>query len=524
MFDDQNAVKPAADQFRDAITEKGLIPPDTIIGDGKLRRFSSNGKPDDDAGWYVFHDGDIPAGAFGDFRTNQGLASWMADIGRPLSPVEKSDYRKKQEEIRLKREAETSERRAKAKIKAAGMLKSSQSAPNNHPYLQRKGVSSHGLHQWKNLLLVPMIDDSGEVQSLQMISPNGDKKFLTGGKMQSCYFTLGSLKNADMILIAEGYATAATIHEITGHPVVVAYNAGNLLAVSKSIRAQYPDLPLYLCADDDIKTQGNPGITKATEAALAVEGKVIAPYFGGNRPDGATDFNDMAAHLGKDAVTGFFTTRFSERMDDTPPPEPEDRLNGQEATFCRPNTPASTNYAERSEQASPAAAQHPASPPYRVRPAPEPVAEPNMHFSNDDMDALHEIWKAVPRRNSCHSESGYHLVVDEKRKVIITKTSIELAQKPRHRPDEAYAAACEHARHFWGGQMEVHGDLQHRVKAWAYAQAHNIQLTNYTPTGDELREAEKILNALRKEAQPAFRRPIPIRPQGGKRPSLRLDP
>jgi len=156
---------------------------------------------------------------------------------------------------------------------------------------------------------VPMIDESGEVQSLQMISGNGDKKFLAGGKMQGCYFPLGIIKPSTPVLIAEGYATAATLHEIIGLPVIVAYNAGNLLHVAKSIRAQYPNLSIIICADDDIKTEGNPGVTKATEAARAVNGNVIIPDFGDDRPDGLTDFNDMAAHLGKDAVTALFISR-----------------------------------------------------------------------------------------------------------------------------------------------------------------------------------------------------------------------
>ena len=497
----------AADQFRDAIAQKGLVPPDDIIGDGKRHRFSSNGKPDDDAGWYIFNNGSIATGSFGDFRTGRGMSDWVADIGRALTPGEASAFKQEQQQARIKREADTIERRAKAKAKAAGILKHSKPARNDHPYLMRKGVSSHGLRIWKDLLVVPMIDETGDVQSLQLISGNGDKKFLSGGKMQGCYFTLGSLKGAEIILIAEGYATAATIHEITGHPVVVAYNAGNLTAVAKSIRVQHPDTRLFLCADDDIKTPGNPGKTKADEAANVVNGEVIVPDFGRNRPDDATDFNDMLAHAGKDAVTRFFIRRFLEKVDDALPPEPEDSLSGQEVYFCRPE--ATT-------------AQHSASPYIRAKYEPEPVAEPNTHFSTEDFEAVNEIWKAVPRRTACHSESGYHLIVDEKRKVIVTKDRIELARKPKHRLDASYVAACQHARHFWGGQMEIHGDTQHCIKAWAYAQAYGVQVMNYKPTGNELAEVEKILNGLRKDAQPAFRRPASVRPRPTPRQGAQL--
>jgi len=309
MSDTYIPSKSAIDQFCEAMVKKGITPPEMIEADGKIHRFSSNGKSDDDAGWYVFSDSNIATGAFGDFRTGQVVKAWVADIGRVLSSVEKSDFRQKQDELRAQREADIAQRRAAAKTKAATILRVSSPAYDGHPYLIRKKVEAYGLRQWNNLIVIPMIDESTEVQSLQLISSDGDKKFLSGGKMQGCYFPIGSLKNAYTVLIAEGYATAATLHEATGIPVIVAFNAGNLLGVSKSIRAQYPAMSIILCADDDIKTKGNPGLTKATEAADAVNGKRIIPDFGDDRPDGTTDFNDMAAHLGIEAVTGLFISR-----------------------------------------------------------------------------------------------------------------------------------------------------------------------------------------------------------------------
>ncbi len=317
MSDTIISLESALDQFRDAIAAKGITPPIAIEPDGKLHRFSSNGKPDDDAGWYVFHEGNIPAGSFGDFRTGQTVSSWMADIGRPLLPLEKKDFRKKQEEMRVKREADIAIRRAEAKQKASNILRLSEAAHDDHPYLLRKEVRAHGLRNWKGLLIIPMIDESCEVQSLQFIAGDAGKRFLSGGKMQGCYFPLGDLNEAEIILIAEGYATAATLYEVTGQPTIVAYNAGNLLPVARSIRAQHPAASIIICADDDNKTKGNPGLTKAHEAARAINGTLIAPDFGDNRPDGLTDFNDMAVHLGKEAVACHFINRPVERKIDT---------------------------------------------------------------------------------------------------------------------------------------------------------------------------------------------------------------
>jgi hypothetical protein len=283
---------------------------------------------------------------------------------------------------------------------------------------------------------------------------------------------------------------------------------------------------MYICADDDIKTKGNPGITKATEAAHAVEAKIIAPDFGANRPDGVTDFNDMAALSGKDAVTRFFTERFSETMandySEGDADDPDDRASEQRVYFSTPTeqhfVPPSAPYAEQSERESAGASHHPAYPRAAARPLPEPIAKPKCHFSGNEFAVVHHIWKDVPRQVSRHDESGYHHIVDEKRKVIVSKDVIELARKPRHRPDEAYAAACEHARHFWDGQMEVHGDSTHCIKAWAYATASGIQVTNYSPTDRELIEAEKIVAKLRKKMEPTFRRPSSYRPINGAKP------
>ena len=81
------------------------------------------------------------------------------------------------------------------------------------------------------------------------------------------------------ILIAEGFATGATLHEITGHAVACAFSAGNLKPVAEALKRKYPDTVLVICADDDHATDGNPGISKATEAAQAVEGLLAVPGF-----------------------------------------------------------------------------------------------------------------------------------------------------------------------------------------------------------------------------------------------------
>jgi putative DNA primase/helicase len=131
----------AIKQFRDTMRARGIVPPDMIEADSKLHRFSSNGKRGDDAGWYVFHANGIPAGCFGDWRTDIN-ETWRADIGRKLTPAEEADHRANIEAMRRERETEKTLKHAEARYKAAAIWKSAAPARDDHPYLPRKGVPS----------------------------------------------------------------------------------------------------------------------------------------------------------------------------------------------------------------------------------------------------------------------------------------------------------------------------------------------------------------------------------------------
>jgi putative DNA primase/helicase len=309
----------ALTEFRDAIRDAGLTPPDAVIDDGKLHRFATNGSPHDCAGWYVFHGDGIPAGAFGDWRTGASH-SWRSDIGRRLSTAEEAAHRLKMEAIRRTREEGEARRQAEAASKANPMWEEADAASDEHPYLQAKGVKPYGLRTYRgelviggmacdDCLIVPMRIGK-TLHSLQFIAPNGEKRFLPGGRIKGCYYGIGvaeGLKRHGVLCLAEGVATAASIHEATGYGVIAAFNAGNLEPVAVSmagLKNEYPQLRFIVCADDDVRTPNNPGITKASEAARAIGGILAIPNFGENRPEGASDFNDLSRCLGKDAVRG----------------------------------------------------------------------------------------------------------------------------------------------------------------------------------------------------------------------------
>lgn len=223
----------ATEQFRAAIVAAGINPPDMIEADGRLRGFASNGKRGDDSGWYTLHADGIPAGAFGCWRSDLSQA-WRMDIGRKLSAVEHAAHAERVQKMREQRETDTKARHAEAARKAAELWKAATPAGADHPYLARKGVKAHGIRVHDGALVVPMRDAAGEAHSLQFIAPDGDKRFLPGGKVAGCYFSIGT--PAGIVCIAEGVATAASIHEATGYAAAVAFNAGNLEAVARAAR------------------------------------------------------------------------------------------------------------------------------------------------------------------------------------------------------------------------------------------------------------------------------------------------
>jgi len=292
------------DQFRRVLESRGLIAPAEIIADGKIHRCDAEGKHGRDDGAYLLHLDGIPAGGVQNHRDGLGWQNWRADIGRRLTPAEEAAHRERVQAMQAQREQEEAQARQAAAARAAKLWERAHEASVDHPYLVRKGIGAHGLHQHDGALLVPVCDvNSGELASVQRIAPDGSKRFLPGGRTRGCAHLLGELPAAPaVLLVGEGYATAASLYEATGHPVACAFHAGNLAPVAGALRKRYPAARLVVCADDDCRTAGNPGMSAARQAAAAVGGVVAVPDFGPDRPEGASDFNDLAQAQGLEAV------------------------------------------------------------------------------------------------------------------------------------------------------------------------------------------------------------------------------
>lgn len=294
-----------AEDFRAAIRGAGIEPPDVIEADGKLHRFPSNGKRGDDSGWYVLHLDGIPAGVFGDWRTGV-YEAWRTKHLHKFTTEERREYGKKLRAMQEQRLADEERRHAEARKRAEAIWKASTPC-GDHPYLQKKGVKVHRARFHDRALVLPLRDAAGVLHSLQFIDQDGSKKFLSGGRVSGCYSPIGKpcdpvVQPDPVLLICEGFATGASCHEATEYPTACAMFADNFLPVAKALRKKFPKARIIVCADDDYRTEGNPGITKATEAARAVGGVLAVPDFGSDRPESATDFNDLMQRRGAEAV------------------------------------------------------------------------------------------------------------------------------------------------------------------------------------------------------------------------------
>ncbi len=263
----------------DAMALAGLAPAKAIdlTGDGKLTRYRVTGdKAGTRNGWAVLNDGPQPFGAFGSWKTGE-THPWRAASSKPLTPAERADIAQRTQAMKQVQARERELVQAEARAKAQKLWSRARPATNAHPYLQRKQVHAYGIRQLRDMLLIPARDVSGTLHTLQFISADGSKRFLTGGKKSGCYFAIGRLSN--LLLLAEGVATGSTLAMATGEAVAVCFDCHNMLAVARALRSKFPKLRMVICADNDAHRPGNPGLTHAREAAKAVGGFLIWPTF-----------------------------------------------------------------------------------------------------------------------------------------------------------------------------------------------------------------------------------------------------
>jgi putative DNA primase/helicase len=285
-------------QFLEAAHSANIPIVGSVIADGTLRRCHLDGqKPNTKNGAYILHNDRNPAGWALDFTTGNSM-TWRADGKKArLSPADRA----KIEAERQRRDIETQQKRRSAADKARYIWPRLKPIidPAEHDYLLIKRIQPHGarlnVYQGRKSLVIPIMGEPG-LTSLQFIEADGSKRFLPGGEIKGGFFGIGmagvTQTEPGRILVGEGFATGASLHEWFKQPVIVAFNAGNLEPVAKRIRTLYPNHELIICGDNDASGTGQKA---ARAAALAVGGKYLLPPIVGQ------DFND-AINAWRDAA------------------------------------------------------------------------------------------------------------------------------------------------------------------------------------------------------------------------------
>lgn len=279
------------------------------VMDGKIHRVPCfNRKPGNKDFSYCAYSDAHPAGWVQNFATGEKV-TWSYSAHQ-LTEEEKVELRKRQAEHAEARRVEQAEEHKRIARKCAAFFQESTPASSDHGYLAAKGVEPNGVKVTPDeRLVVPFFNSQGEIRSLQYISENGFKRFEPGGEKKGNFFPLGcsveELKAQDKILLAEGFSTAASLHQASGLPTVMAGDIYNMEAVAGEIRKIAPEAEIYICADNDHAHKlpngqiYNIGTERAKEVAAKHKAQVIIPQLTKEEKDkGLKDFNDIHSNRG----------------------------------------------------------------------------------------------------------------------------------------------------------------------------------------------------------------------------------
>lgn len=285
---EQKQAAPPEHQLIDAIAGLGLTPPSQVILDGQLHRFDGK-KKGKKSSWYVAFPDGVPAGRFGDWALDLE-ATFLADIGREITAVEMMANTKRLAEAKKRRDEEKAKKYEAASITVDAIWSQCHAADDAHPYLQKKGIHANGARvTGDGRLAVPLYSADGEISSLQYISHEGAKQYHAGGAVGGKFWQLGTMDEAGPLFIAEGFATAATIHQATNRPCIVGYSASNLVPVTEAMRNIHGiGQEIIIVADND---ESGVGQKYADQASAKFGAKVVIPPMQG-------DANDYAALSG----------------------------------------------------------------------------------------------------------------------------------------------------------------------------------------------------------------------------------
>lgn len=280
--------------FLAELIHMGLKPPRALELNRIMRMAVEGDKGKKKSGWAIYYESGIDrvfaTGVYGNWRSGLDRAIWSSHSKNAMEPLEYAQLNADIEAAKIEQARLQEEAHVENASEALEIIESYPQALGSNGYLTRKGVmASKGVKQLVDRLAIPIYGADGKLQSLQYIWNDGKKRFKTGAKKKGGWFKIEGL--ADTVFIAEGYATAASIHMATQATVYVAFDCGNLYEVAAYVKRTHADATVIIAGDDDTATEGNPGRTKATQAAIALG---LGCVF----PEGVVDFNDLHAKEG----------------------------------------------------------------------------------------------------------------------------------------------------------------------------------------------------------------------------------
>ena len=304
-------MRDALQEFVEAATRHGLQIDHTPIADGEIHRVpTTEDRGSNKTGWYVLHQSSFGiCGTFGDWRTNQ-TQKWRGGDASRTDPATIDALNRVMAEQRQKVEAAKAITRERAiaeidQIRQQARIFNAGDGVEDLPYLRQKGFTQCPSEVWLQgrTLFIPVYDASWRVVNLQSIyESNGktEKRWHPGATRDECWMAVPGKSpwGSGTIAIAEGYATAASMAAASGIWTIAAGGTAKIEQVAMAIRKEHPHQQIIIVADDDRDTAGNPGTTKAQQAARKVNGIVLSPSFGPDRGPKDTDLNDQHVRYG----------------------------------------------------------------------------------------------------------------------------------------------------------------------------------------------------------------------------------
>jgi len=367
------------EEFLEALTSAGLVIDGLPVMNGRRQRVPVvEGKKGNRDGVYRgFLDGVRPGGWYINYHraeNDKDVTNWKGS-GREgkADPVARLHIKAAMQQARDDAARKQAALYARQTASAKALYARLPAADPAHAYLVRKGITfADDVRQTRNgALVVPFYDVNGGFRTLQYIPPDGEK-YLYKDAPKSGHFRVegGRLTNGEPILYAEGYATARSLHMVTGRPVVMTIDAGNMETVASVLKARYPDSPHLFMADVDHAKERNKGVLSANRAAAATGGAALLPDLTAAEIErGFTDYNDLHQSRGAERLQATLLPAIASALEG---------LNYKESSMATPddaqpapeNTPAAEPAVTIQPEASPAAA------PDAAAQAPAPEAAP----------------------------------------------------------------------------------------------------------------------------------------------------